>query len=326
MNVYVLADAFGSYGFPEDEISDLQKSGVHFRFFSPLFSSESFYFGRRLHHKIAVADKKAALVGGINIADKYRGIEVSSPAWLDYAVYIKGDACTYLHALCEQIFQRQKFSGLQKFQQQIPAQVNHRGKLIRFRRNDWMKGKNEIRRSYVNAILTAEKSVTIVASYFLPGLRMRKLLAGAAARGIEVKLILAGKSDIASERLAESYLYNFYLRNNIQLYEWNNSVMHGKAMLVDDRWATIGSYNLNYLSHYISIELNVDVIDTAFAKALGEHLAEIIRTKCVWVVKEKLQKNYSWLHQLRMWIAYTFYNLVKALVMIGKKQERASEL
>src|SRR5688572_33384147 len=71
VKVYMLVDAYASFPFPAGIAADLRKCGVHFRLFSPLFSAENIFIGRRLHHKIVVADRNLGLTGGINIADKY---------------------------------------------------------------------------------------------------------------------------------------------------------------------------------------------------------------------------------------------------------------
>ncbi|MAO17955.1 MAG: phospholipase, partial [Muricauda sp.] len=73
VKVYVLLDAYGSAALPNSFAQDLVQHGILLRFFSPLFSLNNFYIGRRMHHKIVVADEKMALIGGINIADKYHG-------------------------------------------------------------------------------------------------------------------------------------------------------------------------------------------------------------------------------------------------------------
>lgn len=314
--VYILVDAYGSHPFSKEVSNDLISSGIHFRLFSPLFSSESVYFGRRLHHKIIVVDKKIALTGGINIADKYRG--TAEQAWLDYAVLSKGEVCEYLHWLCDAFYKKRRSPSLTNWEKNSVQKNEHNSQhLIRYRRNDWIKRKNEIHKSYMEAILSAEHCITIVASYFLPGATFRKMLKAAAARGVEIKIILAGQSDINSLRLAESYLYDFYLKNNIRIYEWSNSVMHGKAMVADHQWATIGSYNLNFLSHYISIELNTDIRDREFVNKFTDHLNEVMTSNCNAI--EYKQEEIKPSQKFKMWLAYTFYRLLMSFMMLGRK-------
>jgi cardiolipin synthase len=210
VKIFVLVDAYGSKSLSIEFIKQLQIHGIHFRFFSPLFSKESIYLGRRLHHKIVVADNKIALVGGINIADKYHGTDVG-PAWLDYAVLINGNVCSQLSKLCEHFFKRKVLKRSFSFTHNKSEFSGTT--LIRFTRNDWILRKNEIYNSYHQSLIEAENSALFIASYFLPGYTFRKILKNAKKRGVEIKIILAGKSDLPFFWYAEKYLYDFYLRN-----------------------------------------------------------------------------------------------------------------
>src|SRR5690606_35735037 len=69
--VFMLIDGYASRSLPAEFVQELKDAGISFRFFKPLFKSRSLYFGRRLHHKVIVIDGINALVGGINIADRY---------------------------------------------------------------------------------------------------------------------------------------------------------------------------------------------------------------------------------------------------------------
>jgi cardiolipin synthase A/B len=325
VQVYLLVDAYGSIPFPKEVADELIGFGINFRLYSPLLTSESMYVGRRLHHKVVVADKYSGLIGGINIADKYNTM-VDAEAWLDYAVLCKGEICEYLHLLCHQFFNKKRMNVVNNWESKHNGDKNSDNTLkIRFRRNDWLQRQNEIHKSYVESLKSAEHSVFIVASYFLPGKQFRKLLKEATLRGVEIKIIMAGRSDISTLRLAENYLYDFYLRYNIKLYEWNNSVMHGKAMIVDDKWATIGSYNLNFLSHYISIELNADILDPTFIRKFSAHLNDIIGTCCDNVEMNVQKKTRGIFRQFRMWLAYNFFRLISGLALSGRKFRKRRE-
>lgn len=316
VQVYVMPDAYASRKFSAREIQAMRDLGIHFRFFSPLFSSESLYFGRRLHHKIAVADGTLGLTGGINIANKYSGFD--QPAWLDYAVLTTGPVCDYLDRLCELFYHKTSLRRLRRWEYIRPARPAQSGHpMVRFRRNDWLVRRNEIHATYAEAITTASTCITMVASYFLPGAGFRKLIKQAAKRGVEIRILLAGRSDSASVRLAEHYLYDFYLKNGIQIFEWDESVMHGKAMVVDNAWTTIGSYNLNFLSHYISIELNSDIDDADFSRKFSDHLHDIMKTRCKAIEFHRL--NLSWSMRIKTWLAYHFYRWLMTLVVIKRK-------
>lgn len=321
VKVFLLSDAFGSFPFKKEVAKDLLQNGIRFRLYSPLLSSESLFFGRRLHHKIVVADKYVSLIGGINVADKYN-FSGTDEAWLDYAVLVKGKVCEYLDILCEETFSKKRRSALAAWEAKTSREIRGDHKLIRFRRNDFIKRKSEIHHSYMESIRRAESSITIVASYFLPGYHFRRLLKLAAARGVKIRIILAGVSDVNSVKLAQNYLYEFYLSNKIELYEWKNSVLHGKAMIVDNTWVTIGSYNLNFLSRYISIELNADILDTTFVKTFDNHIKKILSSSCSIVQLDQYKKSLTFFGRFKMKLAYIFHRTVMNIVMMGRIQKR----
>lgn len=320
--VYLLVDAYGSFPFSKEFQEQLKDAGVRFRLFSKLFSSENILLWRRLHHKIVVADKNLALVGGINVANKYNKWQDEEP-WLDYAVLIRGKVCEHLDILCESMYYKRRRNLLRKWEQNpgIP-ELPDSSPIVRFRENDFLRNKQEIHLGYAHAIARAEDSIVLVASYFLPGRHLRKLLYKAAERGVKIQIIIAGKSDVGSAQLAQNYLFDFYCRNNIQIIEWQNSILHGKAMLVDDTWATVGSYNLNFLSRYISIELNVDIIDRDFTEHFSAHLKRVIsESNSRTYNRDDLQKRSLW-KRLKMWMAYNFYRLLMVILVTRRKHKR----
>lgn len=297
VKVYVLLDAYGSAALPNIFTEDLIRHGVLLRFFSPLFSLNNFYIGRRMHHKIAVADEKTALIGGINIADKYHGTQVEEP-WLDYAVQLDCPAAEDLQKLCSDYFYNKGSSKKIK-----PVLHNAGEALVGIRQNDWLQRKTEVCDAYTKAILTAQKEIIIVGSYFLPGRRLANALKKAGKRGVKIKVILAGTSDVPLVRRAASYLYSSFLSQNMSIYEWNESVVHGKAAVIDGKWATIGSFNLNSLSCYGSIEMNVEVHSGEFSENLRADF-EMVISKCSEITKGSLRQRASIFNKLGNWISY----------------------
>lgn len=316
--IAVLLDGFGSKSLSKKFVQELRAAGIDIRFFAPLLSTQSIYLGRRMHHKIVVADKSTALVGGINIADKYHGTATETP-WLDYAIMLEGNACEELDMLCHNMYgirnrlRRLKLQRFLKKQTQDIAEDEERI-LVKIKQNDRLKGKNQISRSYIRAIRNAHSSIYITGSYFLPGTKLRKALVAASKRGVEVNLILAGVSDVPMFQAATTWLYDFLFRNGIKIHEWKKSVLHGKVAVIDDNWATVGSFNLNHLSAYGSIELNVDVPDEAFVKGFKEHLQSIIETGCEQAFPEK--QNRRWTARLRRWFAYQLTRTFIKLMVI----------
>jgi cardiolipin synthase len=96
------------------------------------------------------------------------------------------------------------------------------------------------------------------------------------------------------------------------LYEWDKTVLHGKAAVVGN-WTTIGSFNLNNLSSYGSLEMNVEIKSTAFASSYLEHLNEVI-AQCQTITHKSLKKrnniSSSFINWLSYWAARLILNIV----------------
>jgi len=297
VEVYVLLDAYGSAALPNSFAQDLVQHGILLRFFSPLFSLNNFYIGRRMHHKIAVVDEKIALIGGINIADKYRGTKASKP-WLDYAVQLNCPAAKNLQILCSDYFYKRGSS------KKIPPVLHSAGRaLVGILQNDWLQRKTEVCDAYTNAFIYAKEEIVIVSSYFLPGNRLAKALKKTCKRGIKTTVVLAGISDVPLVRRATEHLYSSFLDHHMRIFEWNNSVVHGKAAVVDNKWSTIGSFNLNSLSCYGSIEMNVEVHSVNFAESLRADF-EMVISQCSEITKGSLRQRAGIFNKLGNWISY----------------------
>ena len=112
---------------------------------------------------------------------------------------------------------------------------------LRLLLNDWLYGQASISKSYRMYIARSKESVTIMASYFLPGKRIRRQLKKAAKRGVKIRVILSHTSDVQTVHKATHYLYKWMFKNNIEVYEYQPGVVHAKVMVIDNIWCTIGS-------------------------------------------------------------------------------------
>lgn len=322
VQVYVLADGYASRDVSRDFIEDLVQSGIHFRFFEPLIKSKHFYFGRRMHHKIAVIDARFSLVGGINIANHYNDMP-GEPSWLDFSLFSEGDIAYKLCKLCWETW-----NGFPSKRTRIPFKEkppifnfnDTETSQVRMRRNDWLRGKNEISATYKEMFRHAESQITILCSYFLPGSIMRKSLRIAAKRGVKIIVIAAERSDVMLAKHAERWLYDWLLRNNIALYEYRPTILHAKLAVCDNKWLTIGSYNINNISAYASIELNLDVNNAAFATLVNQTLETIIHDDCILISKEEHYHKKNIFNQFIRWCSYQIIRTLFYLVTFYYKR------
>lgn len=309
VQVYLLLDGFGSLSFPSQAIKEMRQSGINIRFFAPLFSTYTFYLGRRLHRKVIVADAKIVLIGGINIADKYCGFPTETP-WLDYAVQLKGEIAEPIQKLCTDIYFKKR--RLQNKNIKFPFPVE-KDSLVRILQNDWLKGQNEICDSYIKSIRNAKKEIIIMGSYFLPGTKIIRAFKKASENKVKIKLILSGNSDLPLTRRATCFLYGNLLKYNIELYEWNQSVLHGKVAVIDGNWSTIGSFNLNNLSSYGSLEMNVEINSDLFSKMFQTHLLEIIE-QCQSITADSLKIKNNILTKFINALSYYITRIIEIIV------------
>jgi len=160
-----------------------------------------------------------------------------------------------------------------------------------------------------------------MSSYFLPGLSIRKNIIAAAKRGVKIKLIVAGVSDVQLAKQAERHMYRWVLKNNIELYEYTKTVLHGKLSVCDYKWATAGSYNINNISAYASIELNLDVLNERFAEETEKILKKITKEDCVHITAETFSSNNNILMIAWQRICYDLYRLILYLFTFYFKRQ-----
>ena len=324
VEVYVMADGYASQSLRGSFIRLLKKAGVHFRFFEPFFKSRNFYFGRRMHHKVAVIDTRYSLAGGVNIADRYNDLP-GKPAWLDFALYAEGEIARELCILCWKTWngysRNMPLTPCEEKQLTFTIKKEERIE-VRMRRNDWVRRKNEITTSYIQLFRNAQSDITVLCSYFLPGKVIRTQIRYAISRGVRIRIVAAGISDVSLAKNAERWLYDWMLRNKIELYEYQKNVLHGKLAVCDDRWMTIGSYNINDISAFASIELNMDVNDEKFTSGVREKIEAIIANDCIPVTADQMAKTKNIFNRFIRWFSYQFIRMVFHLFTFYFKRKR----
>jgi cardiolipin synthase len=309
VKINILLDGYASRHLPSGFIEQLTASGIHFRFFEPVLKSNSFYFGRRLHHKILVADKRFSLVGGINISNRYNDMP-GEPAWLDWAVHAEGEVSYELFKVCVEFWYKSPKQARAAIAASPPILFPHEWDCaVKVRRNDWVRRKNQISRSYIEMFNTAENEIIIMSSYFLPGRVMRRNMIRAATKGVNISLILAGTSDVAMSKYAERFIYRWMLRNKVKIYEYPKSVLHAKLSTYDAKWVTVGSYNVNDISAYASIELNLDVMDGEFAGEVTKWLNRTIEKDCIKITDDYI-KQYNLVTRFLQWWSYELFRAI----------------
>jgi cardiolipin synthase len=312
VNVYVKTDGYASSGLKKRHHHTFKQEKIQVRFFNPLLHTRRFYFGRRLHAKVVVADGNTALVGGMNIADRYND-STDSPAWLDYAVNVKGQTALQIESICRAYFQHECLTNeITETNLTTPVKV---------RVNDWCYHRDEVSNTYLQLLSKANKEITILCSYFIPGKIVRREIRRATQRGIKMEVIMASVSDVALAKYAERWLYDWLLRNKVRIFEYKPTVLHGKMAVADKRYATIGSYNVNNISAYAAVEMNLQVDDKEFAEKVFDEMTTIKKNNCMEIDGLYHKNHRTALKQLARWASYHLYRLIFLLTTFYYKQK-----
>jgi cardiolipin synthase A/B len=314
VRVYLLLDAFGTGYLSKEFIDSIENSGILLRFFSPTFITKGFHLSLRLHSKVVLADGEVAVIGGLNIADRYSGMH-GKIEWLDFAVVIKGPECIYLLNILKKLWNRRFTPRSERSAETIPEPSDFSGAVrLKVLQNNWYRNKIEILKSYRSAFKSATERMIIFNSYFLPGRNERRLLRNASRRGVDISVVFAAVSDAPTFSRATHFLYSFILENNIKIYEYLPSNLHAKVAVVDGKWSSVGSYNLNHLSDYGSVEINADILDEAFSGSFEKMLTEIIRRDCREVTLEEYKRRNTLSDKIRGWLSYQTIRLMMRIM------------
>lgn len=314
VKIYLLFDGYAT-ALSRDDYKKMLGPNISLVLFEPVFRTKSLYFGRRLHHKVVVADGCKALVGSNNINNHYRGWGPASP-WLDIALYVEGSVALQLEHICISMWNKTAPKALKIVEPDMTDLLDGKEPhaiSVKVSRNDWLQHKDEIWRSYFNILSKANDSVYLVSSYFLPGKRLRRQMKLAASRGVTIKIITAGLSDVKISKNAERYLYGWLLKNNIQIYEYQRTILHAKLGIRDGKRLTLGSFNINNISTYASIELNLEVRNAPFVMSVQQEIERIIAEECVRITMFDYNQKKTWVDMIIQRISYNLIRMAVAL-------------
>lgn len=279
--VNIIYDSFGSSTTPVEFFERLKQAGANIVEFNPInpFEAKGDYsLNRRGHRKILTVDDATAIIGGVNLSTTYQsnplgksgsGAPESTPEepWRDTVLQIDGPAVAQLQALFFDHWAEQKGPPLARAGSvpTIPAQGTEVVRIIGSTPD------HAIPRFYVtllSAIRNAEKSITVTAAYFVPTDQEKEDLVDAARRDVDVRLLLAARSDSQWAVTAAHSHYADLLEAGVKIYELQSSLLHSKTITVDGVWSIIGSSNLDRRSVIFNDEVDAVVLGSETAQAM----------------------------------------------------------
>ena len=323
--VRLLIDGFGSKELSTKFLQQLQEAGVRVLKFRPQLAVWRFRRTqlRRLHHKIAVLDRRIAFVGGINIIDDM-DTPGQVPPRFDYAVKVEGPLLAEIHPVVARLWSLIAWTQLRPHKLPLPAvpikTEKHGEQRAAFVIRSNLRHRKDIENTYLGAIRRARSEILIANAYFFPGKNFRRALIEAAARGVRVMLLLQGRVEYRLLHYASRFLYRQLLDAGIEIYEYHRSFMHAKVAVIDGHWATVGSSNIDPLSLLLAREANVIVEDSIFAHGLRHSLEEAMTIGAEPVRRMAWRKQWP-LTRIMPWLCYETVRFLTAWSSYGRARD-----
>lgn len=274
VEVAVVYDALGSITADREMFAELERAGIPVLEYNPIAPWKRRFrlarLTRRDHRKILVVDGIIGFTGGINIADQWLPEEEDGGGWRDDMVCIEGPAvrgfvrCFLSAWRSEGGSALRQLTAIRPSEPEIEPARSEAGQRVRVL-GEGFRNRHTISRAYLAHLYRAERRAWISNSYFVPDRNVVRALVAAARRGVDVRIIVPDESDVPVTNWASRAVWGRLLRSGVRIYQWTRSILHSKTAVIDGKWSTIGTFNLDHLSVRMNLEVNASVLDEGFA-------------------------------------------------------------
>jgi cardiolipin synthase A/B len=276
VKVRLLLDGFGGLSAPKDKISALSEAGGVVAYFRTPGLGRFTRFHKRSHIRAISIDDDIGYIGGMAVADYWMGNAEHKGSWRDMMFRLTGPMVRHAKSAFSSIWAATTgeilldTTSFDVHREEQRASLN----LVSSPSDDTepMPG------FFWFSIAAAKKSIVIITPYFAPRRYIRKTLIDLAKKGVSVQIILPGKNiDTSIVRYASHHYYYPLLKEGIQIFEYQPTMIHSKMMVVDGEWSVIGSANMDSRSSFLNEENIVGILDPAFAQTLESSFREDLK-------------------------------------------------
>ena len=297
VKVHLMLDFIGSMKMDDKSLDELHAAGVQVqRYHKPVWWKLT-RLNNRTHRKVMVVDGKVGFTGGVGIADKWRGNGEDENHWRDSHFRVVGPVVGQIQAVFTDNWTKATgvvLDGPLYFPKLEPVD---NGLAAQMFSSSPTGGSESMHLMYLMAITAATKSIDLSSAYFVPDDLTIKALVTAAKRGVKIRIITPGKIiDSQVVRVASRESWGDLLKAGIAIAEYQPTMFHVKAMVVDSLLVSVGSTNFDNRSFSLNDEANLNVMDPEFARAQGAVFeADWARAKPVTLAQ---WENRSWTEKL----------------------------
>ncbi len=275
VSVRLLVDGVGSFVSGGALARQLSADGVQVRIFNPLpwnvhhwpwavprlpwlarlqHLLDGIY--RRNHRKTCIIDRRIIWIGSFNISQSHLPKEQGGQNWRDTAVRLEGMDTENLQNAFNSTWENDRSLIFRRTFSPTPIRLNHR-----YRR--------KLRLDLLRRMARTSSRIWITNAYFVPSNSLLRYLKKAARRGVDVRILLPGTSDVFFMPLVSAMFYRKLLLAGVRIYEYADGILHAKLMILDD-WMTVGSTNIDYISLFRNLEVEAVVDLPETKKALED--------------------------------------------------------
>lgn len=268
VHVRLLVDAVGAKDMDAAHVQRLQQAGVRIGTFNPLrwYSIEEVNY--RTHRKILVVDGAVAFTGGAGIADHWQGNADAPDHWRDTHLRATGPVVSHLEAAFYENWAESGHDTTPALDLPAPAMEPLAGSMVV--RSSPTGGSNAVKLLYLLSIAAARRTLDIQSPYIVLDESTRYAILQACRRGVRVRLLVEGDmTDALPVKYASRAAYDMLLSTGVRIAEYQPTMMHVKATIVDDVWSIVGSTNFDNRSFELNDEINVAIADRGVAKRLS---------------------------------------------------------
>jgi cardiolipin synthase len=287
VEVRLIYDDVGSWSLPKRFIKELTNAGVEvYPFMEVKFPMLTSKINYRNHRKIVVVDGKTAYMGGINIADRYLKGDNELGTWYDTVLQIEGEAVKMLQVIfmVDWFFVSKKvFSDREKYFPTHEVKIQHSLQITASGPDsDWA----SIMQAFFAAITKAQKHIYISSPYFVPNESILTALKTAALSGIDIRIILPGKSDSTVVYWSSMSYITELLEAGISVYLFHRGFIHSKIIMIDSSFATVGSANMDIRSFEDNFEIMAMIYDEDLTRQLENQFEKDIKRSQKLILKQ----------------------------------------
>jgi cardiolipin synthase A/B len=318
VEVRVMYDAVGSLSTPAAFFARMERGGVQVHAFHRLsYALRQFalyrIFNRRNHRKLLVVDDTVGYFGGMNLIDQSgvamveeahaAGLPVSS-GWRDVHVRMVGPQQPLIADTMDWLWHRVDHRRIKRRRWPLKRMLTTDGdSLFLFDCSPGFKFRRA-KRVLCPLIRQARTSITISMAYFIPIGAVVRELVRAARRGVKIRVVIPGKSDVRFAEWASRHLYLRLVRRGIRIFERKDLMLHSKTLVIDGRVSVIGSCNLDPRS----LQWNMEFLAVIRSRAMGQTLTRI----CAYEMRNSRRiteahcRRHTFIQRWLHWLAWTF--------------------